>query len=406
MRIALVQFGDFREAFERLESNGEETYYAQKYSVDFVADLVRRARFVGVCSMLGDPAANGEVAPGLHAAVTPRLANGTIDAAAVIRQLDAWGPSHLILQIPSRRIVNWALARGVHLLPVLADSWSGGGLRRKASAALLARLLNDERISLVGNHNVPACLSTAQLGVRASKIAPWDWPHKLGPEQFPAKRLARGEPIQILYVGQLLEAKGPGDGVEAAAHLKRNGVDFRLTLVGDGEMSAALAARIEALGLAGLVELAGLQPHARILSLLKSATVSLVPSHHRYPEGFPMTIYEALATRTPLVVSDHPMFRRYLEGAPSARMVRERRPSQIAAAVKSFVDNPSEYEAASRATSALWAKIICPLSWGDLIEAWLKNPATARDRLKDHLLRARLEAEAAAEPDAASCRAA
>ena len=37
--------------------------------------------------------------------------------------------------------------------------------------------------------------------------------------------------------------------------------------------------------------------------------IVIVPSRHDYPEGLPMTIYEALAMRTPLVVSDHPMIK-------------------------------------------------------------------------------------------------
>ena len=35
----------------------------------------------------------------------------------------------------------------------------------------------------------------------------------------------------------------------------------------------------------------------------------VVPSQHAYPEGLPMTIYDAYCSRSPLIASDHPMFR-------------------------------------------------------------------------------------------------
>ncbi|NEQ88464.1 MAG: glycosyl transferase family 1, partial [Moorea sp. SIO2I5] len=40
MRLLIIQYaGDYREAFERLANGGPETYYAQKYSVDSVAEI-------------------------------------------------------------------------------------------------------------------------------------------------------------------------------------------------------------------------------------------------------------------------------------------------------------------------------------------------------------------------------
>jgi hypothetical protein len=40
MRLLFVQYGgDYREAVERFAAGGGETYYAQKYSVDAVAEI-------------------------------------------------------------------------------------------------------------------------------------------------------------------------------------------------------------------------------------------------------------------------------------------------------------------------------------------------------------------------------
>ena len=54
MRIGFVQHGDYKQAWERFKQGGEETYYAQRYSVDFVENLTEKFEFVGICAMLGD----------------------------------------------------------------------------------------------------------------------------------------------------------------------------------------------------------------------------------------------------------------------------------------------------------------------------------------------------------------
>jgi len=41
---------------------------------------------------------------------------------------------------------------------------------------------------------------------------------------------------------------------------------------------------------------------------MRSADAIVIPSRHEYPEGLPLTIYEALAARTPIVASDHQCF--------------------------------------------------------------------------------------------------
>ncbi len=386
MRIAIVQFGDYREAYMRLQATGKETYYAQKYSVDFVAGLAERAEFVGVLAVLGEEAFEAPVADRLHAACVPLRRNLGLDEPAISRVLARWRPTHVILQTPSRPLLRWALARRIATLPIFADSWESGGPRTRLRGFLLGRTLNHPKIAIVGNHNIPASLSLRRIGVSLEKIVPWDWPHTLTPDSRSPKSL-KGGPLRLLYVGQLIEMKGCGDCIDAVALLKDRGVDARLTMVGAGDFEAAAAARIARLGLQDRVTLAGRQPHDRVVALLDSATIALAPSRHIYSEGLPMTIYEALATRTPVVLSDHPMFRHFFTDATAARMVPERSPAALANAITEFAADAT-YAAASEATAQLWRKIKCDLTWGELIETWLVNPTVAHARLKSRSLAA------------------
>lgn len=43
-RIVFVQFGDYAEAVQRFAAGGKENYYAQKYTVDYMAGLRCSAR--------------------------------------------------------------------------------------------------------------------------------------------------------------------------------------------------------------------------------------------------------------------------------------------------------------------------------------------------------------------------
>ena len=40
MNLLFVQYGDYGEAFRRLQTKGTETYRAQRYSVDYVSGLI------------------------------------------------------------------------------------------------------------------------------------------------------------------------------------------------------------------------------------------------------------------------------------------------------------------------------------------------------------------------------
>lgn len=370
LRIAIVQYGVLHERFEDLRSGGPETYYAQRYSVDFVADLAERHDFVGVCGVLGDAPGEKALSDNLYSACAP-LVDGAVDSPAVISHLERWRPDRLILQAPVRPILKWAIANRIDTLPLLADSFEQTSLRHRYRAYRLARLLNNPAIRAVGNHNVPSCLSLKRIGVAPEKLFPWDWPHTLRPENHSPKALQTGEPAKLVFVGSLASAKGVGDCIEAGRILKSEGIPFSMTLIGGGDFSDEAQSMISEMGLSGVIHLAGRMAHDDVVKALGEATVSLAPSWHDYPEGLPMTIYEALATRTPLALSDHPMFQLYFKDTPAARMAPEKNPATLAAGIKALITSPDVYAKASQATEALWNRIKCDLTWGAFIAAWL-----------------------------------
>jgi len=95
-------------------------------------------------------------------------------------------------------------------------------------------------------------------------------------------------PPCVLFVGRLVEAKGPRDAVAA---WRRSGVALPLVVAGTGP----LRAEIEAAG----ADVLGWVPHARLPRLLRRARALLMPS--RWQEPFGIAGLEALAYGVPVV---------------------------------------------------------------------------------------------------------
>lgn len=380
MRIAFVQHGDYSDAYRRLRDGGAETYYGQRYSVDFVASLTRGADLVGTFALAAAEPHRIELDHGLFSAGAP-MAQGRADLDALFETLSAWNPSHVVLRSPLSSVIEWCLERRVAVLPLFADSFFARGVRDRVRHWRLRRLLNRREIQIVGNHALPSSRSLADIGVAPEKIVPWDWPQTFRPEHFPVKRRP-GRPLSIAYVGAVSVDKGAHDAVRAASILKQRGRDVRLLVAGDGEIDAAAAAAAEC-DVAEEVEFLGRIEHLDVIRMLAHADVSIVPSRHAYAEGMPKSLTEALATRTPVVVSDHPVFVQSVAGSPAARICRQSDAASYADAIAAVAETGRDYEAASEATAALWSDVVYGIEWGDLVARWL-----AEDDLADHSLAA------------------
>lgn len=105
---------------------------------------------------------------------------------------------------------------------------------------------------------------------------------------------------QLCSVARLSAQKGLPLLIEAAAMLAARGTDFRLVLVGDGEMRAEIEAMIAARGLSQHVTITGYVDAGGVRDVLLASRAMVLPS---FAEGLPVVIMEALALRTPVIVS-------------------------------------------------------------------------------------------------------
>jgi glycosyltransferase involved in cell wall biosynthesis len=267
---------------------------------------------------------------------------------------------------------------------MFADSFRASGLKASVQYQLLALLLNDRSIELVANHNLAASLDLKRIGVDPSKIVPFDWPALISPRSYEPKTAPPGtRPFRLIYVGALIETKGVGDAIKAVSKLHKRGRQVELTIIGRGEPE-----RFKKLAIAEQVEqhvlFLGSRSHAEVLAAMRDHDAVLVPSHWAYPEGLPMTLYEALCTRTPLLASDHPMFAVKIHDRFNALVFPEREPAAFADCIDELASSPELYAKLSHAAEEAAEDYLCPLKYDRLISDFL-DP-TERSKLRKYSL--------------------
>lgn len=105
---------------------------------------------------------------------------------------------------------------------------------------------------------------------------------------------------KVVTVGRLCEEKGQLELVEVLAHLKTEGINMELVVVGDGPMRQPMQQLAEQLNVVNQIDFRGWQDSDGVLNAIKNCRVMLHPS---FAEGLPVVIMEALALGRPVIAS-------------------------------------------------------------------------------------------------------
>lgn len=102
---------------------------------------------------------------------------------------------------------------------------------------------------------------------------------------------APGGTIRLLFAGRLTQQKRPDKLIKVAQLLSKKGVNFKLTIAGDGILRNSLEKETRRLNLTGKVHFAGLIPRKNMPELYARHDILLAPSE---AEGMSISILEAL----------------------------------------------------------------------------------------------------------------
>jgi phosphatidylinositol alpha-1,6-mannosyltransferase len=117
----------------------------------------------------------------------------------------------------------------------------------------------------------------------------------------PAEPSVPSPHVRILCVGRLIERKGQGHLLHAAALLRRAlGEVFRVDIVGTGDAERSLREECQALGLDGIVTFRGVVGREEMPRVYREADIFVLPSHN---EGMSIALLEAMASGLPVVVT-------------------------------------------------------------------------------------------------------
>ena len=392
MRLTFLQFGDFRESARRFEECAEETFQAQRYSMEVVERLASSEEEVSVVCVASKETYRERLDSGvLVYGMQLYPASGRPDYKALLALLNDIDPSHVVLRFPDAAVIRWCFRHNRKVFPCFADSFPPERGLRSVVRALRGRrigpVLRDARVQWIGNHNIAASLDVARLGVSPDKIIPWDWPRQPTPDDFSPKQLNSAErPYSLAFVGTVSEAKGLGDIIRAFGENAQLARTARLTVVGGGQIDA-MKALAEELGVSQCVDFLGLVPFRDVISILRDHDASIVYTRHEYAEGLPGVIYESLTARTPLILSDHPMFTAYLS-ATEVSIVPERSPRRLADEILKLLGDPERYDTFSAASKDAFRRIALTTYWADVVEKWLSEAPADHAWLSQRSLKA------------------
>lgn len=374
MKVLYIQYaGDFSEAYERLYiNNGKENYYGQKYSVDAVVQQARNNINVMVLVLKTDgyrvELEKNLVAVGLNKEKT--------DYDLIKKEIDTFSPDRVVLRLPDVTLLKYLRKQSIPTLPVFADSFERMGLLRgRLKKYFLSKELRHKSIKWVGNHQLNAALSLKNLGINPKKILPYDWEHddtpanwnKDIPEDICTKKLS------VFFAGGISKQKGVYDLIKSIKYIKEAGRIVNVKIAGNG-CNDSLDSFTKNLGVKDSVEFLGLIDHEEVLTNMNISDVVVVPSHHAYPEGLPMTIMESLMVHTPVIASNHPMFVGRLGSRGAVQFFQEQKPKYLAKKILSVCGDIERYREMCINAPYEWNELILDLKWADMINLWIDRP--------------------------------
>lgn len=359
IRIACVQAGDYADTRARFSRGDAETYGGQRYTVEAFEQFARDVPHLVVSlsappGILTDGLLHAAGVPKVTSRLVPRRVKHWLLARQVLRLLREYAPTHLLLRIDDVigcEVLSWANARGIDSAVLLASRF-----RREHPPCLrFASLANDPNVRWVANHNRVAVASMIDCGLRAEKAIAWDYPATKTPTQLAPKTSPAAGARTLCFAGSVIEGKGVPELVEAVRWLRAKRPDLRLVILGDGDWRPTL---LRDGGVReGWIEAPGSVPNDRVQREMRDAWLVAVPTRHGYPEALPLVITEGLCARTPVLLSDHPIFRSYFQDGAGVRFCVAGDAASLARVVDELWSDDAAYERLSMATAQAWQSV-------------------------------------------------
>ncbi len=151
----------------------------------------------------------------------------------------------------------------------------------------------------------------------------------------------RPGPFRFVLLARMDEWKGIDDLLSACATLAADSVEFELVLAGPGGTAGdavSLEAKIEGMGLAGIVRYVGSVHGREKDDLLTNSDAYVLAS---WSEGLPISLLEAIAYGLPVVATRVGAVPEVITEGREGLLVPAKQPDDLARAMRTMIDDPS-----------------------------------------------------------------
>jgi glycosyltransferase involved in cell wall biosynthesis len=382
--------GDFADVLKRHDEGMDQIYATHDEVAKLTKDLADDGVELTIYSFMTNGAREDRPVDGLRIV---SLGATRFDQGDLLRKAVAQDRSKTIVaHFPSISLLRSVIAsRNNRAMAVLANSYRTKGIGAWIERKQVGRLLNNPRWELVSDHCIPAASQLASMGVPSERLIPWNIPLRFHPKDSPTKTLRSAGQFKAAYAGGIRANKGVADLIRAVAELNCRGLIVHCSLAGGGEIEQ-MKALGEKLGISDQLSFLGLLPNSEVFELFRTADVVAVPSQPDCTEGFPLTMFEAIASRTPIVCSAHPMFVPVMKDGDTAAVFPPGKPKAFADAMQRVLTDPELYARLSRNADASWAALEGPADWRTMIREYILNGASSpwlAQHTLDHIERAK-----------------
>ncbi|GMQ29537.1 glycosyltransferase family 4 protein [Algoriphagus confluentis] len=148
------------------------------------------------------------------------------------------------------------------------------------------------------------------------------------------------EPLQVLFLSNLLKEKGVYDLLDAVNLLKEKGAVFTCILVGgEGDISeAALYQKIKDLRLSENVHYLGKKYGMEKLSIIQSSDIFVFPTYYK-KECLPLVILEAMSFGLPIITTTEGGIPSLIENERNGLLVEAKNPYKLSLAIQKLLND-------------------------------------------------------------------
>lgn len=151
-----------------------------------------------------------------------------------------------------------------------------------------------------------------------------------------APRLETTPPYRILTVARMVEKKGLPTIIAALAELKKNGLPFTWTLVGEGDLWDETREAIREAGIEDMTTMTGTQTHEDVLQLFKASDAFVLGcriAKNGDRDGVPNVLVESMAMGVPVVATTVSGIPELVEHEETGLLVPPEKPAETASAL-------------------------------------------------------------------------